>query len=248
MQVSRSQNPTFVDTVTGGGLLSAEYRFSSSTVAADPGVGRFRFDTADYSTVTEIFIDDVTDNGVDISNLLALISAGDRLYFQVKSEANKFVIFDVIGVAVDNTGWFTIPVEEVLSGDFFGNLNKCLMIWSVGGANLLPDLDTRGISVETPVVDDNFTIFFTDVEITIQQINFVLQGSTDVTVFVNFDSDRSAAGTSVITAGTVVSNTTTGQEITSFDEAVIPAGSWVWVEFTAVTLNPDEVNVSLVYR
>ena len=44
---------SFVDPGAGGGLLSAEYRFSTSTVAADPGSGRFRFDTAAYSTVTE---------------------------------------------------------------------------------------------------------------------------------------------------------------------------------------------------
>jgi hypothetical protein len=104
-----------------------------------------------------------------------------------------------------------------------------------------------GITVECPVLNDDFTLFFTPVEITIKQINFVLAGTTDVTVFVRFDSDRSAPGTSVINAGTVVTNTTTGQEETTFDNAVIPAGSWLWVEFTAVTDNPDEINVSLVY-
>jgi hypothetical protein len=118
----------------GGGLLSAEFRFSTSTVAADPGSGRFRFDTAAYATVTEIFIDDLTDNGVDVSNLLGLISAGDRLYFQVKSEANKFVIFDVIGPSVDNVGWFTIPVDDLFAGDFFANNDKCIMIWAVQAA------------------------------------------------------------------------------------------------------------------
>ena len=105
-----------------------------------------------------------------------------------------------------------------------------------------------GITVECPRLNDNFTLFFTPVEITIQQLNFVLAGTTDLTVFVRFDSDRSVAGTSVINAGTVVSNTTTGQEITAFDNAVIPAGSWVWVEFTAITDEPDEVNVSVVYN
>ena len=105
-----------------------------------------------------------------------------------------------------------------------------------------------GITVECPRLNDNFTLFFTPVEITIQQLNFVLAGITDLTVFVNFDADRSVAGTNVINAGTVVSNTTTGQEITSFDNAVIPAGSWVWVEFTAITGEPDEVNVSVVYN
>ena len=79
----------------GGGLLSAEYRFSSDTAAADPGSGRYRFDTGSYATVTEIFIDDDTDNGVDISNLLALVGLGDRLYFQVKTEANKFRKFRI---------------------------------------------------------------------------------------------------------------------------------------------------------
>lgn len=121
------------------------------------------------------------------------------------------------------------------------------------GQNIIVDLSTLNppsrvaITVETPILDDNFALFFTSVEITVQQINFVLQGATDVTVFVNFDSDRSAGGTSVINAGTVVTSTTTGQEITSFDNAVIPADSWIWVEFTAVTGNPDEINVSLEY-
>jgi hypothetical protein len=140
----------------GGGLLSAEFRFSTSTVAADPGSGRFRFDTAAYATVTEIFIDDLTDNGVDVSNLLALISGGDRLYFQVKSEANKFVIFDVIGPSVDNTGWFTIPVDDLLSGDFFGNNDKCIMIWAVQGAapqkKIYEGMSTRSL------VSSDFTI------------------------------------------------------------------------------------------
>ncbi len=107
---------------------------------------------------------------------------------------------------------------------------------------------TRSITVECPRLNDNFTLFFTDVEITIRQLNFVLAGITDLEVFVNFDADRSAGGTSVINAGTVVSNTTTGQEITVFDNAVIPAGSWVWVEFTAINDEPTEVNVSLVYN
>ncbi len=140
---------TFEDQGLSGGLLSAEYRFSTSIVAADPGAGRFRFDTAAYSTVTEIFIDDLTDNGVDISNLLALISKGDRLYFQVKASADEFVVFDVIVDAVDNTGWFTIGVAEVASGVFFSNNDKCLMIWSIDGQvqpqmKIYEGMSTRG--------------------------------------------------------------------------------------------------------
>ncbi len=105
-----------------------------------------------------------------------------------------------------------------------------------------------GITVECPRLNDNFTLLFTSVEITIQQLNFVLGGTTSLTVFVRFDADRSLAGTAVINAGTVVTDTTTGQEVLVFDNAVIPAGSWVWVEFAAITDAPGEVNVSVVYN
>jgi hypothetical protein len=109
-------------------------------------------------------------------------------------------------------------------------------------------LISRGMTIECPEDTDNFTLFYTDVGITVQQINFILQGTTNATVFVRFDANRSLAGTSVINAGTVVTNTTTGQEITSFDNAVIPPANWVWVEVTALTDNPDTVHVSVVFN
>ena len=45
-----------------------------------------------------------------------------------------------------------------------------------------------------------------------------------------------------------MSNTTTGQEVLVFDNAVIPVGNWWWVEIIAITLTPTEVNVSVVYN
>ena len=148
---------TFDDQSTTAGLLSAEYRFSDSTVAADPGSGRFRFDTGAYSTVTEIFIDDLTDNGVDISNLLAQISKGDRLYFQNRTDSSKFVIFDVILDAVDNTGWFTIGVSAVAEGVFLSNNDRCIFIWSIDGQAQPQQKWYEGMSTRSLVTSD-FTI------------------------------------------------------------------------------------------
>lgn len=105
-----------------------------------------------------------------------------------------------------------------------------------------------GLTVECPRLNDKFTLFKTTQEITVQQIDFVLEGATDVTIVVGFDPDRSVAGTRVINAGTLVNNTTTGQEVLVFDNAVIPAGNWWWVEVIAITLTPTEVNVSVVYN
>jgi hypothetical protein len=105
-----------------------------------------------------------------------------------------------------------------------------------------------GLTVECPRLNDKFTLFKTTQEITVQQIDFVLEGATDVTIVVGFDPDRSVAGTRVINAGTLVNNTTTGQEVLVFDNAVIPVGNWWWVEVIAITLTPTEVNVSVVYN
>ena len=148
---------TFQDQSTTAGLLSAEYRFSDSTVAADPGNGRFRFDTGAYSTVTEIFIDDLTDNGVDISNLLSQITRGDRLYFQNRTDASKFVAFDVTADAVDNTGWFTIAVEEVISGNFLSNNDRCIFIWSIDGGTSPQRLEYEAMSTRS-LESSDFTI------------------------------------------------------------------------------------------
>jgi len=108
-------------------------------------------------------------------------------------------------------------------------------------------LKARGITIENPLTNDNFAIFFTDVEIIIQQLNFVLQGTVDATVFISFGPDRSTTPTDVVNAGTVVSNSTVGQEIAVFDNPIIPAGNWVVVRITAITATPDELNVSMVF-
>lgn len=120
----------------GGGLLSGQYRFSTSIVAADPGAGRFRYDNAAYASVTEIFIDDFTNPGVDISNILALITTGDRLYIQGEDDSNEFAVWNVTGPSVDNVGWFTIPVELETGGNVLGNNDRTIFVLQIGGTAL----------------------------------------------------------------------------------------------------------------
>jgi hypothetical protein len=117
-----------------GGLLSVQYRFSTSLVNADPGPGRFRYDTAVYATVTEIRIDDLTNPGVDISNLLTLITTDDRIYIQGETDSDEFAVWNVTGPSVDNGGWFTIPVTLQVGGTFLGNNDRVIFAFQVGGA------------------------------------------------------------------------------------------------------------------
>ncbi len=89
--------------------------------------------------------------------------------------------------------------------------------------------DPGGAEVDTPG-------FFTDVELTIKQLNAVLVGSAgqSVTWTLMYDPDRTpGAGTEVITGGKVTTSILGGDTITVFDNAVIPADSWVWLETSA---------------
>lgn len=125
---------SFKDQIAGGGLLSGQYKFSTSIVAADPGAGLFRYDSATPASVTEIYINDVTSNGVDISNLLALITTDDRLYIQSESDPSQFLVFNVTAPITDNTGWFTITGTVEASGALHTSNTKCLFVLQIGGA------------------------------------------------------------------------------------------------------------------
>jgi len=107
----------------------------------------------------------------------------------------------------------------------------------------------KGIGIESPGGSEDITMFFTDDAITITQMNAVLRGSStpSVTWTVRHGSDRSATGTEVVTSGTTTTSTTSGSEVTSFNDATIPAGSWVWLETTAQSGTVDEINVTIEY-
>lgn len=70
---------------------------------------------------------------------------------------------------------------------------------------------------------------------TVTKIHAVIIGGTSATYKVFKGSDLSAAGTAVVTAGSTVSSTTTGTDVTSFDSASIAANDLVWVTTTAVS-------------
>ena len=60
-------------------------------------------------------------------------------------------------------------------------------------------------------------------------------GSQTCTWDIDHNTDRSAAGNEVVTSGTTTTSETTGDVVTSFNDATIPAASWVWLEISAET-------------
>ena len=91
-------------------------------------------------------------------------------------------------------------------------------------------------TLESPDGAEDFDVGRFPYGITIKKVTAHVVGSSpSVTIDPKFGSDRSAAGTSILSSATAITNTTTGQVITSFGDATIPAGSTIWLETTAQT-------------
>jgi len=112
----------------GGGLaISPPLVYDIATADADPGAGKVRFDNTTFSAITQIFADDLDNNGLDISARYENIKAGDIIYGQQSTDATKSVLFDVLGPAVDAGGYFQIPVAFNQAGTG-GNIDDAATI------------------------------------------------------------------------------------------------------------------------
>ena len=106
---------------TGGGAsVTFSWRFSTTTTAADPGNKRLRFNDAVPANVTEIYLDDIDNSGVDVSNFLNLLVAGNKIYVQQSNNGGAFLLGTVVS-STDNTGWFTVVITVDDSGTLPAN-------------------------------------------------------------------------------------------------------------------------------
>lgn len=121
----------------------------------------------------------------------------------------------------------------------------------------LQDLGRRTIG-ETFVltIDDvadsmDYAIAFVDRAFTISEIRAVHAGtglsSPDIDIDVRHSTDRSAAGNQVDTTAMTITSSTTGNSFTSgFEDATVPASSWIWVETSSKSGTTD--NLEIVIR
>jgi hypothetical protein len=109
---------------------------------------------------------------------------------------------------------------------------------------------TKSITIENPVTAEDITFFYTPVPITVTQVAAVIRGtSPSVHWYIKFATmtiGRNSIGTVLITAGTTTDDEG-GVSITSFDDATIPADSFVWIETTTVSGTNDELALTVVY-
>ena len=95
-------------------------------------------------------------------------------------------------------------------------------------------------------LNDNTILTYFDRAVTINKIVCLSEGSTSGTTWHMYhNTNRQAAGNAVVTAATACNSATTGTTTTSFNDATIPAGSWLWVYLD--TLSADNVSWTVFY-
>lgn len=118
----------------------------------------------------------------------------------------------------------------------------------------ISDLDetvhgSKSMTIPEPTDSDDITMFFTSLAITITEIRSVVRGPGTPSLgwTLRHSTDRSAVGNEVVTSGITTTNTTTGLSTTTFNDATIPANSFVWFESSSVSADLEEAAITVEY-
>ena len=105
------------------------------------------------------------------------------------------------------------------------------------------------ITVETPVATDDIAMGYTFQDITVTELQAVVTGpgSPSVTIDPYHAATRLGAQNDILDAATAITNTGAGQNLTSFDDATIPADSWIVLEVTALGSAAGQITVAMRY-
>ena len=113
----------------------------------------------------------------------------------------------------------------------------------------LNELQSKTKVLESPGSSENAYFFYTDKAITVQKVAYALRGSSpSVTFDIVYHTDRSSGSPSELFGSNVVGTSTTGTTTTSFSDATIPAGSYVWILTSAVSGTITEIGITLTFK
>jgi hypothetical protein len=104
---------------------------TNNQAASDPSPGKIKWNNATQNLATQVYIDVITDDGIDLTNYMKNIVAGSILYIQDRDDAGKFQRW-TINLATDNTGWMTLNVSLVTSaGGNLANNAQAVIVYSL---------------------------------------------------------------------------------------------------------------------
>lgn len=209
---------------------------TASTTKVQSGQGQIDLDAAITSGINIAAV------GAD-GNLVAIRNNGNsRFIFDAEGTLHLIpgsdTDFDALVAQV--TGTPTLAWDETNNR---WNITPRLAIDGIDATEQL-----KSLVVEDPTSSENITFFFTDRAITIAQVNDVVQGTTpSLTWNIRHATTRNSGSPNDLFSANRTTTSESGAETTTFADATIPAGSWVWLISSAESGTTDEFAVTIHY-
>jgi hypothetical protein len=112
IKTTQGGNTGWVLITTGGQDATfqgfGQWRYRTTTTGT-PAAGRLEFDNIVIGLATEMFLNVTNDNGVDMSNFLALIQANDLVYVQISNDSTQYVVIQT-DLPTLAAGVYTFPI------------------------------------------------------------------------------------------------------------------------------------------
>lgn len=125
---------------TGSGA-GMQLTFSNSTSDADPGAGKLALNNGTIASVTEMYFDDVDDNGATISTFVQSFddvvnsTARGIIYVEKEGTPATFALFKVTGAVTNASGYSKVPVGHLASNGSFSNSDGIRVAFTYSGAD-----------------------------------------------------------------------------------------------------------------
>ena len=118
---------------SGMSVMTGPYKFDTTTTDSDPGAGKLRLNQNTFAAATFIYLDDLTDAGVDASVVIGTLQTGDQFVIQDQDSASNRVRYQLTAAPTHATGYWKVPVSHVLStGSLFANNERLIAAISAG--------------------------------------------------------------------------------------------------------------------
>jgi hypothetical protein len=124
-----------------GNSAGMQLTFSNSTSDADPGAGKLALNNGTVASVTEMYFDDVDDNGATISTFVQsfddISNATARGIISIEKEGTPatFALFKVTGAVTNASGYTKVPVGHLASNGTFSNADGIRVDFNYSGAD-----------------------------------------------------------------------------------------------------------------
>jgi len=119
---------------TGQSASYYEYQARTNTQSTPPSNGEVRWNNANQTSSTNLYISHLTSANVDVDIFLALFKPNDVIIIQDKNESNNYQRWIVSSAITINSGSVTVPVTLSTSTTSFSNNHAVILAFISSGA------------------------------------------------------------------------------------------------------------------